>query len=286
MSVGFRLPDMRGVLRSQWAWALGALALAAVIAAALLPNPQQMLTRLLPGRDHTWASMQARGEWRVGLDPSFPPFEMLDESGAPVGYDVDLAQEIASLWGMDVELVPMGYDSLLDAVKAGKIDSAVSAMPYDPRATRDYAYSSPYFEAGVRLAVPAGSAIGGVDDLGGRVVAVEWGGMGDMVGRRLQRDGVALTLAPYATPAEAIVALTDDAAADALLIDNVTLRQAQGAGADIQAVGPALEGNPYVIVLPLGALTLQSQVEEALASFREDGVFGELDDRWFGVVAP
>ena len=89
--------------------------------------------------------------------------------------------------------------------------------------------------------------------------------MGDMVGRRLQREGVDVALAPYAGPEEAVAALTDDPATDALLIDNVTLRQAQGAGAAIAAVGPALESNPYVIVLPLTASDLQEQVEVALA---------------------
>ena len=155
---------------------------------------------------------------------------MLDEAGEPVGYDVDLARAIAAAWGLDVEIVALGFDSLLDAVAADKVDSVVSAMPYDQRATRDYAYSSPYFDAGVRLVVREGSPVAGVDDLQGSTVAVEWGSMGDMVGRRLQRDGIDVALAPYAGPEEAVAALTDDPATDALLIDNVTLRQAQGGG--------------------------------------------------------
>ena len=48
-----------------------------------------------PAVDKTWLTMQERGSWRVGMDPSFPPFETLDGEGAPVGYDVDLAREIA-----------------------------------------------------------------------------------------------------------------------------------------------------------------------------------------------
>ncbi len=269
-------------LRRPWLWIGAAVVGVIAIAALALTGSDPLLTRLLAGRDHTWAGMEARGAWRVGLDPSFPPFEMLDEAGEPVGYDVDLARAIAAAWGLDVEIVALGFDSLLDAVAAGKVDSVVSAMPYDPRATRDYAYSSPYFDAGVRLVVREGSPVAGVDDLQGSTVAVEWGSMGDMVGRRLQRDGVDVALAPYAGPEEAVAALTDDPATDALLIDNVTLRQAQGAGAAIAAVGPALESNPYVIVLPLTASDLQEQVEVALASLRADGTLAELEDRWFG----
>ena len=265
----------------RYIWAAGLIALT-IVAAVFMLIRNGLVMRLFAGPDPTWSGMESRDIWRVGLDPSFPPFEMLDESGAPVGYDVDLAHEMASLWDMDVELVALGFDSLLDAVAAGKIDSAVSAMPYDPRSTKDYAYSSPYFEAGIRLVVREQSPIAGVADLDGKSVAVEWGSMGDMVGRRLHREGADIVLKPYATPEEAVGALSNDPAIDALLVDNVTLRQAQGSGAQIKAVGPALESNAYVIVMPLEAETLHEQVEIALATLHENGMLSELEDRWFG----
>lgn len=228
--------------------------------------------------------MQARGTWRVGLDPSFPPFEMLDEVGNPIGFDVDLARLIAETWGLEVEIVALSFDSLLDAAQTGKVDSIVSALPYDPRATRDIAYSSPYFEAGVRLAVRTGSPITDVEGLAGQVVAVEWGSMGDMVGRRLRREGVALELAPYETPDEAVAALVNDPAIGALLADNVTLRQAQGQNAPILAAGPALESNAYVIASAQNASVLHEQIEQALDSLRAAGSLAELEDRWFGAL--
>lgn len=268
--------------RLSWLWAAAA-AVALFVAALLVwaGGPEQ-LTRLLVRHDGTWAAMQARGAWRVGLDPSFPPFEMLDEAGNPIGYDVDLARQIAQTWGLEVEIVALGFDSLLDAVQTGKVDSVVSALPYDPRATRDIAYSSPYFEAGVRLAVRAGSPITDVQGLAGQIVAVEWGSMGDMVGRRLRREGIALELAPYETPDEAVTALAKDPAIAALLVDNVTLRQAQGQGAAILAAGPALESNAYVIASARSSSILHEQIEQALDSLRAAGAFVELENRWFG----
>lgn len=239
--------------------------------------------RLLGRQDGTWAAMQERGSWRVGMDPSFPPFNQLDEQGAVVGYDADLARAIAEAWGLELEIVPLGYDSLLDALKAGRIDSVVSAVPYDPRGTRDYGFSPAYFEAGVRLAVRAGSPITGVAALPpAALVAVEWGSMGDMVGRRLQRAGTAIQLSPYATPDEAVAALAEDPTVTALLVDQVSLRQAQGRGLAIQAVGPALESNPYVIVAPLTATVLRERIATALADLQTRGAFTELEARWFG----
>lgn len=259
-----------------------ALATALLLWALSMGAPDSFVARLFIRHDQTWQQMIARGTWRVGMDPSFPPFEMLDAAGRVQGYDVDLARELAAAWGLKAEIIPIGFDSLLDALATGQVDSVVSALPYDPRATRDYAYSPPYFEAGVRLVVRDGAPISTTQALSGTQVAVEWGSMGDMVGRRLQREGIGLTRVPYETPADAVAGLVDDDAIAALLIDQVSLRQAQGQGAAIVAVGPALESAPYVIAAPLRAVTLQEQLRTTLAQFATDGTLAELEARWFG----
>jgi polar amino acid transport system substrate-binding protein len=245
-------------------------------------SPNRLLTRLFVRQDSTWADMQARGTWRVGMDPSFPPFEELDAQGVPVGFDVDLVEAMAAQWGLEAEIVPVGFDSLVDALRAGRIDSVVSALPYDPRATRDVTFSPPYFEAGLMLAVRAGAPISNVAQLEGRRVAVEWGSMGDMIGRRLEREGIGLTLVPYATPDEAVDALVNDLSIDALLIDQISLRTAQGRGAAVVAVGAPLEGNPYVIASPLRAYDLEEQIVRTLAQLQADGVLAALEASWFG----
>ncbi len=106
--------------------------------------------------------------------------------------------------------------------------------------------------------------------------------MGDMVGRRLQRNSRGIELIPFSTPDEAVSALVDDPSVANLLIDNVTLRQSQGAGNRIVAVGPALEGNPYVIAMPLAAKKIQREIEFALNKLTKDGSIEQIEARWFG----
>jgi polar amino acid transport system substrate-binding protein len=282
----------------QWQWWMGGLLVLVVVGVTLLwlqePTSTRLLTRLFARQDSTWAEMQARGTWRVGMDPSFPPFEYLDESGAnsdassglAVGYDVDLARLIADEWGLQAEIVPIGYDSLADALQAGRIDSVVSAFPLDTRLTRDLWFSPPYFEAGLRLVVRADSTISSTANLQGSTVAVEWGSLGDMLGRQLQREGIALQLRPFATPAEAVAALQSDTTLDALLVDQVSLRLAQGEGAMLVAVGPPLESNAYVVAAPLRAYDLHARIAETLLRFATDGTLAEVEARWFGALPP
>ncbi|MDE0462596.1 MAG: transporter substrate-binding domain-containing protein [Caldilineaceae bacterium] len=237
-----------------------------------------------PAVDETWLKMQERGSWRVGMDPSFPPFETLDAEGAPIGYDVDLAREIAATWGLEAEIVAIGYDSLLDALLVDRVDAVISAFPYNARMTKDVHYSPPYFEAGVRLVVGVDAAFEGTGDLDGGTVAVEWGSRGDAIARRLQREGAGYTRLPFASSEEAVEALASGGS-DALLIDGVTLRLAQGEGKQIRAVGAVLDEDPYVIAVSIKAPKLQSALLQALATLEEAGQLGMLEARWFGPVA-
>ena len=101
---------------------------------------------------------------------------------------------------------------------------------------------------------PTGHRSSSSADLNGKRVGVEWGSEGDMVGRQWQRDGIDLTLVPFETPQDAVAALAgihdENQAVDAILVDSVTLRQAQAAGAALSAAGAYVTSNPYVIVVP------------------------------------
>lgn len=269
--------------RYHWPLWVALCLLAAMLLWLLMPENVARLFR----RDLTWQSIQNNGVWRVGMDPSFPPFEWLDEQGQPTGYDVELANRIAAQWGVEVELVAIGFDSLGDALRAGRIDSVISAFPYDERLTRDIAYSRPYFDGGIVLATHRDQPIATIDGLQGQRVAVEWGSMGDMVGRRLQRNGLSVELVQFDAPDAAIDALihsqgTSTQTVAALLIDHVTLRVAQVQGAPLLTVGEVFESNPYVIAMPIQAYELQAAVAQALTTLQTDGTLAALEATWFG----
>ncbi len=245
-----------------------------------------LIRGMFGGRDATWARIQETGVWRVGMDPSFPPFEDLDPTTQrPIGFDVDLAQAIATRWGVRAEIVGVGFDQLLDAVAAHRVDSAISAHPVIPHRAKDVAFSPPYFEAGVVLAVPAGSPITGPGDLAGKRVAAEWGSEGDAQARLLQRQensNLALILRPSADAALAAVLAGE---ADAAIVDAVSLALFNRGGAGLVAVGEPLRRDPYVVVLPVDAPQLGGAINEALTALNADGTLAQLRARWLSVTS-
>jgi ABC-type amino acid transport substrate-binding protein len=250
----------------------------ALIAAALL-----LWQAVGSARDRVWDHIQATGQWRVGMDPSFPPFQNLDEAGQPVGFDVDLARAIAARWGVEVQISALGFDGLVDAVQAGRLDSAISALPYQPERTQDVAFSAAYFEAGLVLVTSSGStAVASVEDLAGRRLAVEWGSEGDVQARALRRRFPDLVLLPSDTPQAALLAVAEGQA-DAALVDRVSALQFAATNSGVQISPQVVVSDPYVVVLPRKAPVLQEQVADALRALHADGTLDALTDRWFGV---
>lgn len=262
-------------------WPVLAMAAVVVLIAAILLLWQTVgMTR-----DRVWDHIQTSGQWLVGMDPSFPPFQDLDEAGQPVGFDVDLTRAIAAHWGVEAQIDGLGFDGLVDAVQAGRLDSAISALPYQPERTQDVAFSDPYFEAGLVLVTPAGSAIASLDDLAGQRLAVEWGSEGDVQARLLRRRFPDVVLLPSDTPQAALLAVAEGQA-DAALVDHISALQFTAGDARLTISPQVIVSDPYVIVLPRKAPMLQQQVGEALQALRADGTLDVLVTRWFGTTSP
>jgi ABC-type amino acid transport substrate-binding protein len=261
------------LVRRPWFWLVVGLVAAAALAGVLL----------WVRRDATSARIRESGVWRVGMDPSFPPFEFIDPStGKPIGLDVDLVDAIAARWGVRAEIVSLGFDELVDAVAARRVDSAVSALPVFDWRTQEVAFSAPYIDAGIVLAVPRGSPIRGPDDLAGRRVAAEWGSEGDAQSRELQRrlEGN-LELVLRESPDAAMDAVTRGEA-DAAVTDAISLALFDGSGGELIAVGQPLRSDPYVIVVPRGALLLLDDLNRALSAMDADGTLASLRGKWLG----
>ncbi|MGE5602887.1 MAG: ABC transporter substrate-binding protein [Nitrososphaerales archaeon] len=241
---------------------------------------------VLRPREGALEDIQKRGSWRVGMDPSFPPFENLDAvSGQVVGLDADLAAALGLQLKIKTEIVSLGFDELIDAVAAHRIDAAISALPVIPERTQDVRFSDPYVQAGVVLAVPTGSAIRGTADLAGRRVAVEWGSQGDAEARRLLAAGKSqFELLPKETVAAALDA-TVAGKADAAVVDAISLAL-YGQSGQLSTVGEPLFSDPYVVVVAHDAPDLLSAINESLRTLETDGTLTSLRGRWLRAPNP
>jgi ABC-type amino acid transport substrate-binding protein len=231
----------------------------------------------LPDDDGALAEIQRRGTLRVGLDASFPPFEMIDNEGQIVGLDVDIARAIAADLEVEAQFVNIGFDGLYDALLVRRVDIIISGLPYDPRWTQDVAYTHNYFNAGQMLVTRAGEAtINTVEDLAGHTIVVEWGSQADMEGRRLEREIEGVTLLRQASAAEALEALFDGQA-EAAIVDAVGGVRAFPRGLKIVTY---LSDDWYVGAVHIESKALLEAVNQSFMQLEKSGQMAKMQARW------
>lgn len=82
-----------------------------------------------------WDKIKARGELRVGLSADYAPYEFehnVNGKSEYAGIDIDLAKKVAKDNHLKLKIVNMQFDSLLGAIKTGKVDLIISGMTPTP----------------------------------------------------------------------------------------------------------------------------------------------------------
>jgi ABC-type amino acid transport substrate-binding protein len=230
-----------------------------------------------------WDRVQRSGVLRVGMDASFPPFEYVDGGGNLVGFDVDLAREVAARLGVEAQFVAnLPYDGLYDALTAGRVDVVISALYVDPARAAGFAYSTAYFDAGQVLVVADGvEGVEGMEDLGQRMLAVEFGGEGDVVARAWARRLDGLVILPCQDADEALAKVAAGQA-EAALVDRLSALARAGGEEALVIVGPLVTEEPYAAAVRRESQRLLQAVDEVLADLGADGTLARLRQRWFG----
>ncbi|MFO7696963.1 MAG: transporter substrate-binding domain-containing protein [Anaerolineae bacterium] len=221
----------------------------------------------------------ASGMLRVAMDPSFPPFESVDTNDQIVGLDADLAQAIADQLGVEAHTVTTNYDALYDALTADRADIIISALYPDPSRSKDFAFSAPYFDAGLVLVTLQGAAVASASDLAGKSVACVFGTAGHMQALQWQE-----TLDPPPTvvtvddPNTIMALLQDDTVV--VIVDHVTARIAASEDPDLRIVMPPLSPEPYVVAVRREDKALFEAIDAALQALQADGTLDSLTARW------
>lgn len=207
---------------------------------------------------------------------AFPPLEFKEAgSDVPTGFDVEAAQAVAAGWGINAEIVDIGFDGLLPALDAKRCDVVWSGMFLNEE-RQQKADASPYLKTGNALLVAKGNPAGitSVDDLAGKRLAVAAGTTAVDVAEKLSSDLVAKGLEPieiqkYPTfPAE--VGAVKSGKADAVLEVDVALADA------VRTAPDAFELVPSVFPID-GSL--------AVYSSKDSGVAAAVTQAWQNLIA-
>ncbi|MEM0278280.1 ABC transporter substrate-binding protein [Pyrobaculum sp.] len=119
--------------------------------------------------------IKKRGKLILGTDATWPPWEWV-ANNTFVGWDIDIAREIAKALGVELEIRDMRFAGLLEAVRKGDVDLALSAITWTTEREKVLEFSMPYYlESIVIVTKTSRNDINKVEDLYGKKVGVQIG---------------------------------------------------------------------------------------------------------------
>ena len=217
---------------------------------------------------------------RIGGDHNYPPYEFIDESGQPSGYNVELTQAIAEVMGMKVEFVLAGWDQMRMGLENGELD-ALQGMAYSEERSQLFSFAPPHAIVHQSVFGRKGSpSVSGLEDLSGKSVIVQR--LGIMHDQMLQND-VGAELILVDTHADALRLLASGQHDYALVANLPSLYLSRELGlSNIVPLGKPFVAQRYGHAVKKGNEELLAQIGEGLAILKNTGRQQQIYDKWFG----
>ncbi len=130
---------------------LGALAVTVGLALALSASQAQ-------AKNDRFKKVLERGTLVVGVKADYKPWGFRDSSGAIVGMEIDMAQDVADALGVELELVPVQSSNRMQFLQQGKIDLMIATMSDKANRRKVVGITDPnYYTSGTNVVAKKGA---------------------------------------------------------------------------------------------------------------------------------
>lgn len=109
----------------------------------------------------------------IGLDDTFAPMGFVDENGELVGFDIDLAKEIASRKNFDIRFQSIDWAMKETELNTKNIDMIWNGYSISEERKEKVAFSNPYFEDKQLVITMQDSPISAIEDIKGKKLALQ-----------------------------------------------------------------------------------------------------------------
>lgn len=252
------------------------------------------------GADDLLAQIEDNGVIRVSTDPNYAPQSFLNDNGEFVGFDIDVAKEIAERLEVEVEFVTPDWDLITAGNWGGQWDMSVGSMTVTTARQEVLDFANPaYYYTPAQFAAADGSGIDSLEDVNGQAVCVgvsttyETWLSGNKADLGLPETSFFaeppsdVTIIPLSTDAEcpqAIQAGREEFSV--FLTSNTVVEAAMNGGIAVHRVGsPVFSENlaaSFDKSTELDNSSLVDRVGEIIAEMHEDGTLSRLSNEWFG----
>ncbi len=218
----------------------------------------------------------------VGANIGNVPWEFQDDSGAFVGFEIDLLNEVAKRLGKTVEIENIPFNGLFSAVQSGRIDIAISSITITDKRLESVSFAQPYYDSDQSLTVKAGGPAS-LDEMKDKIVGVDTGSTGDMWATENSGTYGLASIQRYEGLAPAMLDLTAGRI-DGYISDIPALLYYVKDKPDLKVVQRITTGEKYSMMFAKDA-PLASEVNDVLTTLKNEGFISGLHEKWFGAKA-
>ena len=238
------------------------------------------------------AAIKAAGVLVVATNAAFEPFEYIAADGSYVGWDMDIAQAFADLLGVKLEIRNMEFDSVLGAVATGIADIGMAGISYSETRDKTVDFSKGVFNSSQMIIVKSNNTdIEDAYDLEGKVVGAQRGTVGDLLAQ-LDPDwasdgkggfilGKPSSVKSFGTAAEAVLDLANGRV-DAVILDKMPAEAIVGKISGVKILENSVFDDEYAFAVAEGNAELQTWINEAIDTLKENGKWDEITQKYFG----
>jgi polar amino acid transport system substrate-binding protein len=223
----------------------------------------------------------------MGLDETFAPMGFRDANGEIVGFDVDLANEMASRNGWDLEFQPIDWSMKETELNAGNIDLIWNGYTITDARKEMVDFSTPYLKNAQVIVVLNDSPIKTIADLKGKAVATQ-AESSSLDAARAEagfieslKDG---KLIEYATFNDVFNDL-ESKRTEAIIVDEVMARYYMNNKGEegYRVLDEDLGPEEFGIGVRKDDADLLKEINAALEKMKSDGKYDEIYEKWFSV---
>ena len=230
------------------------------------------------------AATEQKNKIVIGLDDNFPPFGFHDESGALVGFDIDLAKEAAKRLNMDVEFKPIDWDSKETELQSKNIDAIWSGLSITPEREQNILFSRPYQNGPQILLVRKDSPIQGKADLAGKIVGTQQSSTGlEAINAEPELKATFKELKEYPDNVTSFMDL-EVGRIDAVVVAKTTAAYFMKKNkADFRIIDVGYPAVPIGVGLRKDDTALKEKLDKVLEEMHQDGTSTKISEKWFGM---
>ncbi len=230
--------------------------------------------------DLSLKSVKDSGKLIVGTFGDIPSMTFHDASGNLVGFDIDLAKEIASKIGIAAEFREMSFPNMFSSVKSGDVDILVSSITITQERSQQMLFSAPYFDGGqVIYTRSETAAIKTPGDLNNKKVGVLNGTTGEKA--VLAIEGIDPSMVTSYDGSDTITQDLVNGKIDAGVQDYVGVVGVVKSNPTLKIVGEPFTQEYYGVVTKLGNGALMDKIDNIISEMKMSGRLQEIKDKWF-----